>query len=338
MTGTFLASEARVLGRLLDAHGIDGAALYRDAGLNLAVAKDPRGRFPFDRVVKAWGQAAKLVGNPHFALELSKFYRPTDFQGLVVVFLASPDLKTALERLVRYHVVINTALKPRVETGKARVELFYGTLAVDNDAKCAMEDGRASVLMDLCRTGASGNLDPLEVAFTYPRPADVSVHEAIFRCPLRFGAPEWKIAFRIDDTTRPFLAPNRELARSNDQVLDRMVKSLRQDDLVSRVKMAMVDGLPSGTPSEDTIARSVSMSTRSLQRRLSSLGANFSTLLAAVRRELAEEYVRDPEVPVTEISYMLGFSDVSSFSRAFKRWTGRSPAALRRRDPAIGAR
>jgi AraC-like DNA-binding protein len=331
MIGTFLASEIRLLCRIVDSHGLDSGKICRDEGINPALAEQPRARYPFVRVAAAWRHAADVCGNPHLGLEAAKFYRATDFHGLAVVFLASSNLRQALERLVRYHAVVNTAVKMRLEQGTDRLDLFCSTPDIEEAARRTLGDARAAILVDLCRSAASADLDPLQMTFTYAEPADLSEHAALFRCPLVFGAPEWCLSFRLADAAKPFMASNRELARSNDQVLDHLVQSLRRDDLVSRVKMAMVDELPSGTPSEESIAKTVFLSARSLQRKLAEEHTSFTELLSAVRRELAEHYVRDPKVPVTEISYMLGFSDLSSFSRAFKRWTGKSPAASRQR-------
>lgn len=337
MIGTFLASEARILGRLLETYKIDASQLYREAGLDLSLADKPHARFPFDRVAAAWGRAAELTGKPHLGLEITQHFRPTDFHGLAVAFLASHDLRKALERFARYHVVVNTSFVMRLEQHSDRLDLVCPTIHVSDAARRVIQDARAAVVVGLSRIGANGVLDPLQVEFTYPAPIDDSQHVALFRCPVAFGAPEWRVSFRAGDVDRPFLASNRELARANDQVLDSVCKGLREDDLVSRVKLAMVHELPSGTPSEEAIAKAVSMSSRSLQRRLAEEGTSFTALLAVVRKELAEQYVENPKMPVTEISYMLGFSDVSSFSRAFKRWTGRSPAASRQPPPRAHA-
>ena len=96
------------------------------------------------------------------------------------------------------------------------------------------------------------------------------------------------------------------------------------------MKNEIVDELPSGLPSDELIAKAVSMSTRSLRRRLSAEGTTYSQLLDAVRRELAERYIADTSRSLGEISYLLGFSELSSFSRAFKRWTGKIPGEYRR--------
>ncbi len=128
---------------------------------------------------------------------------------------------------------------------------------------------------------------------------------------------------------RPLPAPNRELAPANDQILAAFLAKLQGDDLVTRVKKAIANELPSGSPSEEFIAKAVYMSPRSLRRLLSSASTTYSQLLDAVRRELAEQYLANSAESLTEIAFLLGFSELSAFSRAFARWTGQSPSAFR---------
>ena len=99
--------------------------------------------------------------------------------------------------------------------------------------------------------------------------------------------------------------------------------------MVSRVKTAIIEHLPSGAPSAETVAKDLYMSARTLHRRLSDLKTSFSDMLEAVRRELAEHYITDPTRSLSEISFLLGFSEQSAFPRAFRRWTGRPPSAVR---------
>ena len=112
------------------------------------------------------------------------------------------------------------------------------------------------------------------------------------------------------------------------------MNELKSSDIISKVKRAIIESLPSGTPSEEEIARQVFVSSRTLQRKLADENTNFRTLLLEVRRKLAERYIADKTMPLVEISYMLGFSETSSFSRAFKQWTGTTPATFRSSIPA----
>jgi AraC-like DNA-binding protein len=91
--------------------------------------------------------------------------------------------------------------------------------------------------------------------------------------------------------------------------------------------------LGEGSVTEATIASDLHMSTRNLNRKLVAENTSFKALLLEIRSELASQYINDASLTLTEISYMLGFSEISSFSRAFKRWTGQSPSEVRRDGP-----
>jgi AraC-like DNA-binding protein len=124
-------------------------------------------------------------------------------------------------------------------------------------------------------------------------------------------------------------AAHRELARANEAILADYLAALGVPDIVSRVKTAIVERLPSGAPSAEIIAADLAMSARTLQRRLADADASYSVILESVRRELAAQYVTDASRSLAEISFLLGFSEQSAFSRAFRRWHGHSPTEAR---------
>jgi len=105
---------------------------------------------------------------------------------------------------------------------------------------------------------------------------------------------------------------------------------LDKDNIVDRATTIIVDMLPSGGIADEKIAVQLNMSARSLQRRLKAAGTTFRKLLEAVRKDLAATYVRDPDIELVEVAFLLGFSDQSAFSRAFKRWTGCPPSEARK--------
>jgi AraC-like DNA-binding protein len=169
----------------------------------------------------------------------------------------------------------------------------------------------------------------VQVRVRHGVPTCVADYSRLFRCPVVFDAPESAILFSRSDAIRPLPSRNRELAQANDRILSDFLGKLRKDDLVTRVKMAITDELASGAPTDDRIAHSLFMSSRTLSRKLNALGTNYTQLLEAVRRELAEQYIADPALTISEIAFLLGFSEQSAFSRAFRRWTGQPPSAAR---------
>lgn len=329
MPTSVLATLARPLWRLAEDQNLDATSIFRESGLDPDRLRELRGHYPYDHVSSAWLKVAAITNNPHIGLNVAKYYRPLDLHALGVAFLSSNTLLQALKRIERYESVLNSSLNFSVIEKPGSIDLMCEGLPLDEQALIIAEDSRSSVILDLCRIGIGGPLAPMEIAFTYPQPMNTEAHDNILRCPITFSAPKYRISFSVSDSERLFTAANRDLARGNDQILDKMLKELEKSDLVSKVKQAIVEHLPSGTPSEETIAQSVLTSTRTLNRRLVKEGTNFRTLLTEVRRELAEQYISDIDIPITEISFLLGFSDISSFSRAFKRWTGRPPQSFR---------
>jgi AraC-like DNA-binding protein len=329
METSILASTGRMLWRYLDARKVDADALFTRCGLNPALIHESRTRYPYHLLCKAYVEASVITLNENIGLEFAQYHNPLDLNALGVTFLSSGSLMEAFARLVRYEAVVNSNLLISITESENRIELISEVTDVPADAARIIEDSRTAVLVDMCRRGLDTSLDPLEIAFTYPEPKNTGEHFGLFRCRVQFSQPVSRISFNSADALRPFTASNRELAINSDRILESMIKDLTRSDIISQVKRVIIENLPSGTPDQDGIAKQVFVSSRTLQRRLADENTNLRALVLEVRRELAEKYIADKTVPLAEISYMLGFSDTSSFSRAFKQWTGHPPVAFR---------
>lgn len=329
MIGTSLASASRPLWRLLEHYDIDPTFVFREAGLDPAVMNEPRGRFKVERTIAAWGKAAELIDDPCFGLKIADAWSPTDVHALGYAFLASSTLRTALRRLARYVAVVNDRVGFTVEEDGEHVSVTHQTLDPDLSFSLAVEDARWALIASMCRQSYGDKLDLVEVRLQHPEPPCKGAYNGFFRCPVRFDSPKSAILFARADLDYPLPVANRELARASDGILCGFLANLTDGDLITRVKLAIVDALPSGQSGDDDIAKAVYTTRRTLQRRLAALGTTYSKVLDSVRRELAEQYLADPERSMREISFLLGFSELSAFSRAFKRWTGKAPSEMR---------
>ncbi len=125
----------------------------------------------------------------------------------------------------------------------------------------------------------------------------------------------------------PYAHP--ELARVNDKVVMEYLARIDKDSITLKVRSHIIDHLPNGAPRQENIAESLNMSLRKLQRKLQDEDTNYKELLEDTRRSLAQTYIKQNNRSIGEITYLLGFSEPSNFTRAFKRWTGRTPANYR---------
>lgn len=329
MPGTHLASSARFLWRILERRGYDADAVFRAAGLNPALLTDPRARYADAHIAAAWSHADALLTDPCFGLDAADAWRPSDFHAVGYAMLASRSIRRAIERLVRYFRIINDVAGFSVAATPQRLTVTFVPPPSGPRLTATLEQARWALILGVCRSIHDGPLDPVELTLQQPPPPCTDRVAACFRCPIRFSAPAGSMIFGRETAERPLVAANCELAAANDRIAVVYLARLPRDDLQSRVKAAVVDHLPSGAPSDEDVAKALHLSTRTLQRKLRDEGTTFSDTVGAVRRELAEAYVRDRNLSLTEIGYLLGFGDTSSFSRAFKRWTGAPPSSYR---------
>jgi AraC-like DNA-binding protein len=324
-----LASGARVLWRLLERNGIDADEVFRHAKLDPALLAEPRARYPVENARAAWREAARLIDDPCFGLQAIDVWRPTDFHALGYAFLASRNLLTAIGRIVRYNAVVDTIVLFESELDDNELRLTYRIERPDLPDIPALQEARWAIVLGMCRTIGGNEVSPRLVCFTHDAPPCTSEHFGLFRCPVEFRAPVSRLVFDRTLVERPLSAANRELAQANDAALAAYVAELDQHNLVARAKAVIVEQLPSGTPSAQLIAKELYLSPRTLQRRLAAAGTSLSEVVETVRRELAEQYLADPSRTLSEIGFLLGFSEQSAFSRAFRRWTGQAPSEVR---------
>jgi AraC-like DNA-binding protein len=171
----------------------------------------------------------------------------------------------------------------------------------------------------------------IRVHFSHPRPADISEHERVFECPVQFGATACQLVIARDVWDTPRAGTNPVLFEVLESHARMLLDQLPQEpDTVSRVRQAIEGELRGGSPKLETVARHLAMSPRTLQRRLKDEGVVFNDLLDHLRFRAAKDYLTQRDIAGSEVAYLLGFAEPSSFNHAFKRWSGQTPTEYRR--------
>jgi len=194
-----------------------------------------------------------------------------------------------------------------------------------------LQDARWSIILRLCREAYGPDLPLREARLTHPR--GVCDYEACFGGPVRYDAQRSGLTFPLAVVRRPLAMVNRDLAQASDRLLSDFDRPAGDTSITGRVRQAVRDGLPSGKPSTKEVAYGLALAPRTLQRRLQEEGTTFLEVTDAVRKELAQQYVRSGEYDLNEMTFLTGFANPSAFHRAYKLWTGRTPTQDRRRAP-----
>jgi AraC-like DNA-binding protein len=323
-----LATATNILWRLIEAYGHDPHALFCEAGIDPDLLNRPGARISGVSVNRIWAKASDIIDDPCFGLKADKYWHPSYIHALGYAWLASHTLREAFNRFVRYiRIISEKAFLELVEDSRGfTIKLGLDLLSMRIPAQI---DLAMAMLIHMCRLNYGEDLKPIAVNIRHDEPACAKDYSIVFNAPVEFGANQDSITFSSVDVDKYLIGANPQLARLNDQVMIEYLAKLERENIINRVIAAIVEMLPSGGVTDDKIAEQLNMSERSLQRRLKEAGVTFRSLLTGIRKDLAFSYIRDPEIEFVEVAFLLGFSDQSAFSRAFKRWTGSTPTQFR---------
>ena len=325
---TVFAPSLGALWQQLEGYGIDPRPLFLEEGVDPKTLFDQGARISIKQFQRLDLRAAELSGDPFFGLKGAQYFRPAHLGSLGFAWLASSSLRTAFQRLSRYARVINEKLTIELEEDG---RFFY----VSIDAQLPMlserirEEGQLAILVKICRVIAGKDFKPVMVHFRQAEPADTGYYYELFRCPIAFKAERTLFVIARGEVDKRLTGSNDQLAKLNEHIVVKYLAHREKADIVNRAKAAIIDQLGSGGVTEISVAESLHMSPRNMHRKLQKEDTSFKVLLTGIRRELAQQYIQDRSKTLTEISFLLGFSEVSSFSRAYKGWTGQPPSEAR---------
>ncbi len=314
--------------RTLEAYGVDpraviDARLYRPGDDSLAAR-----RVSFADYDDALQRAFRAVDDPALAVRSARYLHPSHLGSLGHAWLSSPSLRSAMQRFARLARMFNEQAQFTLEELPGRVRLEYRMLLPLSEAD-AVGDAHVASLLQLCRMNYGPVLQPVEVTLTRPAPADPAPWLDYYGPVVRFGQSSNSLSLSAADADTPLTGSNPELMAIHEDVIERYLMKLDRDNVVNRLRLGLIEELPSGRVTEDDMARRLHMSKRTLHRKLRENDQTYRTILGQVRQDLARRYVRDRDFSMTEIAFLLGYNDTSAFSRAFKTWFGRSPTEAR---------
>jgi AraC-like DNA-binding protein len=274
-------------------------------------------------------KSARRLPDPHLGLHLGERVRPRATNVVTYLGMSSRTLREGLERLIRYQRIIagGARLQLRDEGAQTFVRIEFGSQELP--ATRDEIDFWAVVLMKFSRWITDLDIALREVRFAYPRPEDTSERERIFDCCPRFDAGESGLLMASAHLSRPSIHANPEIARAHEQFAEAYLAGLDDASTTRQLRELLVSLLERGPLDLQTVASRLHMSARTLQRRLRDEGTSYREVVDELRRDVALNQLRSTDTPIEEITYLIGFSELSPFYRAFRRWTGQTPVEYR---------
>jgi AraC-like DNA-binding protein len=306
--------------------GIDVAVLLRQAHLTPREVKNKDIPLGVQNQIKFVDLVANATSDPLLGLRLAYSYDLREIGLLYYVIASAETLLGSLLRVARYSDVANEGVDLEVKKGDLlRVRLHYSGVARHSDVH-QIEFWMAS-LVRICRKVIGTNLKPIEIRITHNRRKQIPEMEKLLRCTVKTGSDVDEIVFSRESgeypiaTADPYL--NQLCARLCEETLTRLGK--KTSPLKVKVENAIAALLPHGEMHFDAVATELGMSGRTLARKLALEGHSFSRILDDLRLALARRYLAESEMSISEIAWLLGYSEVANFTHAFQRWTGTNP-------------
>jgi len=337
MPYTNLASTALSVWRALESCGVDPVVLFQRAGLDSTKLYDANARYPDSQVYKLWRLALKATGDPYFGLKVASHWHPSAAHALGYAWLASATLKDALERTVRYFRIVTDKEQLLLTESDEEFRLVIENPVLDYPTANEDVDASFAAVISLCRMCHGDSFNPRRVTMRRPEPPDSKPFSEHFRAPIQYSGNENSLCFDRTDALTPLPTANAEVARANEEIVKDYLARFDRSNVAMQVRARLTEQLSSGHATQESVAEALHMSLRSLQRRLNQEGTSYKGLLDETRRELAAHYMAESHRSINEITYLLGFSEPSNFSRAFRRWTGKSPSAYRAQPPGFAS-
>lgn len=329
--GQHSAVFANMLAHRLLERGFKADEIFQNTAFDIRLLDEDAPSYPLTDSVSFFEQAAVLTNNGNLGFQLG---RDQDMRraGLICyVGLAAPTVGGFLANFARYSRVASPALavdKSRLQDdGAIRWEYM---ISPSQERRQYVEFSTASLLHTLRRFTVAP-ISPRQVWFQHNRRTQIEEIEAYFGCKVEFGAATNGFEFSAKDLDLSLSSADEQLLSVlqsyGDQVLADMARQL--PGLVVEVERIIAEQLGAGPVTLDTVAARMGMSPRTLSRKLAAEGTSFFRLLEDLRKSLSKSYLRDSNLVLAEIAFLLGYSGLGSFNDAFKRWTGLSPGQFR---------
>jgi len=303
--------------------------LPRFPGIELKDFGNPDTRIPHDVVMHALAECVRVAGDPLLGMRAGEQFDQADFDLLEYTARSMSNFGEAMTVIARYLRVMSEATEARIivdgDTATWRLRTTDGVAQPP-----AANDFSVVSSIAFSQRNTSVYVPPREIWVMHERPDYAAEYERRYQAPVRFGAPYNALVMNRSRLDVPMRYGSPDMAAAFEAHIRRVFDKLENHDgLPGRVRWEVSEQFRAGSASMEKTAKKLAMGVTTLRRKLEEEGTTFSNIVDDLRKELAERHLAASHISVSEVAFLLGFSDVRAFGRAFRRWTGQSPTEFR---------
>jgi AraC-like DNA-binding protein len=310
------------------------AAVLSGAGLRAEQVDDPTVRLEVRTQIKVLELAAQELQDDFLGFHLARSFDLREIGLLYYVMASSGLLADALRNAERYSRINNEGVRLQFRSDRATV-IALDYLNVDRRSDRHQIEFWLTALVRICRQLTDNRLAPRRLTVRHFRDNSPPEYKLFLASDVEFGAEADEIVFSEQVASLPIVGADTHLNKLLRQYADEALADRPQErgGVRADVEQVIPQLLPHGKAKTSEVARQLGLSSRTLSRSLSAEGVSFGKILEEFRAALARRYLKDRELPISEIAWLLGYQEISSFTHAFKRWTGMNPREFRLSAP-----
>ena len=315
--------------KLFARHEAEFRPFLAQVGLPETIFQRPDVEIPIEKYMELL-EAVAQSSNPEIGLVMGERLRPSDLGVYGHAMAATRDVAELLRVMAQYLYVFSQQNVIRIDTAERRTVVSYRHTGPQQLAAIHDVEFATAAILAVLRQLTGKHLVPLSVEFVHPKPAYAQHYGRFFGCEAGFGRSGNRI--HLDNSMLDLQVMSADaglLSALEFSMADKLKVRSDDADLVTRVNHFITVYLGEGGAHVSQVAAALGLSRRSLQRKLADKGQSFGEMVDANRCAVAMDYIQHSDYSLTDIAIMLGYSELSSFSRAFRRWTGKSPQSFR---------
>jgi AraC-like DNA-binding protein len=317
--------------------GLDVNAIYNRLGYDAERMDLRQLRTPHQQQVFFWQTVETVTGDPDIGLHLCAHLPVYRGEVLEYLMFSSPTFADGAARVFKYLRLVSDALDVRLQHGNGTARLLIQSSTETAPALRHTEICTTYEIIRFAQEVSEQQFRAQEVHLQCERRSDPSDYARVFGCPVRFDAPQTLVSF--DPAILAYRSPRNDpdLLQLHQELAEKRLSSLQRQDLIERIRQIFAQRLELEQCDLEEVAVELGISARRLRFELTRAGTSFSQLLAEFRFSLARRLLAETTEPIENIVYLTGFSEPSTFYRAFKRWAGMTPVQYRnsRARPAV---